>query len=53
MPAVGGSVLNFDEKHELEASIMDGKTLKTGAVTGLTTVRNPVCLARAVMDRSY
>jgi beta-aspartyl-peptidase (threonine type) len=47
-----GSVLNFDEKHELEASIMDGKTLKAGAVTGLTTVRNPVCLARAVMDHT-
>ncbi len=45
-----GSVLNYDGGHDLEASIMCGNTLKAGAATGLRTVKNPVLLARAVMD---
>jgi beta-aspartyl-peptidase (threonine type) len=36
----------------LDASIMDGSTLKAGAVSGVTRIRNPVTLARAVMENS-
>ncbi len=45
-----GSVLNYDGGHDLEASIMDGDTGKAGAATGLRIVKNPILLARAVMD---
>ena len=37
-------MLNYDGKHELDASIMDGKTRKCGAVAGVTTVKNPITL---------
>lgn len=37
---------------EMEASIMDGPGRRCGAVFGLTTVKNPVSLARLVMDKS-
>lgn len=37
---------------EMEASIMDGNTKKCGAVSGLTTVLNPISLARRVMDNT-
>jgi beta-aspartyl-peptidase (threonine type) len=47
-----GSVFTLDGRNELDASIMDGRTLKAGAVCGLTRIRNPVELARAVMERS-
>jgi len=47
-----GAVFTSAGTHELDASIMDGRTLKCGAVAGLTTVRNPVLAARAVMERS-
>ena len=47
-----GSVLTSDGGHELDASIMCGESRKAGAVTGLKTVRNPVSLARAVMEKS-
>jgi len=40
------------ETNELDASIMDGKTLNAGASAGTTNVRNPIDLARAVMDNS-
>jgi beta-aspartyl-peptidase (threonine type) len=46
-----GSVFNYDGAIELDASIMDGTGRAAGAVTGLTTVRNPVRLAREVMER--
>ena len=47
-----GSVYNAEGRHELDASIMEGKTRRAGAVAGVETVRNPVRLARAVMEHS-
>ncbi len=47
-----GAVYTAEGRHELDASIMDGATLACGAVAGVTTVRNPVSLARRVMERS-
>ena len=47
-----GAVLNRDGVAELDASVMEGRTLAAGAVTGLRHVRNPVELARLVMEKS-
>ena len=47
-----GSVFNHDGKNEMDASIMDGKTLKAGAVAGVHTIKNPIDGARAVMEKS-
>ena len=47
-----GAVFTNDGKNELDASIMDGKTLAAGAVAGLGRVKNPITLARAVMEKS-
>ncbi len=47
-----GAVYTIDGNHELDAAIMDGSTLAAGAVTGLTTVKNPISLARIVMEES-
>jgi len=47
-----GAVYTADETHEMDASVMDGASLKAGAVAGVHGVRNPVALARAVMDHT-
>ncbi|KAK9701855.1 hypothetical protein K7432_011543 [Basidiobolus ranarum] len=47
-----GAVFTKGGKNELEASIMDGSNLKAGACTLLTTVKNPISLARQVMVQS-
>jgi beta-aspartyl-peptidase (threonine type) len=47
-----GAVFTHDGGHELDASIMDGQTLAAGAVGGVVGVRNPILLARRVMEDS-
>lgn len=47
-----GAVFTSEGKNELDAAIMDGATLKAGAVASVSTIRNPVTAARAVMERS-
>ncbi|NBW40415.1 isoaspartyl peptidase/L-asparaginase [bacterium] len=46
-----GAVLAADGTHYLDAAIMDGKDLSAGAVAGVKRVRNPVVLAREVLNR--
>lgn len=45
-----GAVFTSDGKHELEASIMCGKTLKAGALGGAKRIKNPVSISRRIMD---
>ena len=45
-----GAVFNSAGKNELDASIMDGKTLNCGAVAGVSNIKNPINAARIVMD---
>lgn len=47
-----GAVFTHNGTNELDASVMDGKTLNAGAISGVTTVKNPINLAVAVMDKS-
>ncbi len=47
-----GAVFTHDAINSLDASFMDGKTLNAGAVAGVTTVKNPISLARKVMTYS-
>jgi L-asparaginase / beta-aspartyl-peptidase len=47
-----GAVFNMAGHHELDACIMDGSTLDSGSVTGITTVKNPIKLCRLIMEKS-
>lgn len=47
-----GSVFTSEGTHEMDASIMDGKTLNAGAVSSVTGIKNPVHLSRLVMEKS-
>ena len=47
-----GAVFTHDGRNELDASIMNGETLSAGAVAGVTTIKNPISAARAVMEKS-
>lgn len=47
-----GAVFDADGHHQLDASVMEGHTRRAGAVAGVTTVRSPILLARAVMEHS-
>ncbi|MEE8294406.1 MAG: isoaspartyl peptidase/L-asparaginase [Sphingomonadales bacterium] len=47
-----GAVFNSDGEHELDAAIMDGKTLKSGAIAGVRRIKNPILLAWTVMEKS-
>ncbi len=47
-----GAVFNHDGVNELDASIMNGKDLAAGAIAGVHRVKNPITLARAVMEKS-
>ncbi|HEX8430398.1 MAG TPA: flavodoxin-dependent (E)-4-hydroxy-3-methylbut-2-enyl-diphosphate synthase, partial [Longimicrobium sp.] len=48
-----GSVFTYQGTIEMDAAIMDGATLGAGAVAGASATRNPVSLARAVMEKSH
>ena len=47
-----GAVFTFEGDNELDASIMDGRTRAAGAVAGISATKNPISLARAVMEKS-
>jgi len=47
-----GAVFTLEGRNELDSSIMEGKTLKAGAVAGVTNIKNPITAARAVMEKS-
>lgn len=47
-----GAVYTHEGTHELDASIMEGRTRNAGAVAGVTTVKSPIALARLVMEQS-
>ena len=47
-----GAVFTHEGKNELDAAIMDGKTMKAGSVAGVTIIKNPITAARAVMEKS-
>ncbi len=47
-----GSVFTHEGTHEMDAAIMDGKTLDAGAVSLITGIQNPISLAREVMEKS-
>jgi L-asparaginase / beta-aspartyl-peptidase len=47
-----GSVFTADGKNEMDAAIMDGKTMMAGSVAGVRTIKNPITAARCVMEKS-
>jgi L-asparaginase / beta-aspartyl-peptidase len=50
--AARGAVFTYEGTNELDAAIMDGRDRRAGAVTGVTRTKNPIGLARAVMEKS-
>ncbi len=50
--AAKGAVFNHEGKNELDASFMDGKTQNAGAIGGVSNIKNPILLARAVLEKS-
>ncbi len=47
-----GAVFTHDGKNEMDASIMNGKDLIAGAAAGVQNIKNPITLARAIMEKS-
>ena len=47
-----GAVFTNEGVNELDAAIMDGKTLAAGSIAGVRTIKNPITAARAVMEKS-
>lgn len=47
-----GAVFTNEGKNEMDAAIMDGKTLNAGSIASVTTIKNPITAARAVMEKS-
>jgi beta-aspartyl-peptidase (threonine type) len=47
-----GAVFTHNGRNELDAAIMNGRTLQAGAIAGVTTIKNPISAARAVMEKS-
>ena len=47
-----GAVFTYDSTNEMDAAIMDGESRKAGSVAGITATKNPISLARAVMEDS-
>ena len=47
-----GAVFTHDKRHEMDASLMEGLSLKAGAVAGVSNIKNPIQLARLVMEKS-
>jgi beta-aspartyl-peptidase (threonine type) len=47
-----GAVFTNEGKNEMDASIMDGRNLMAGAVSGIQNIKNPISLSRAVMEKS-
>jgi beta-aspartyl-peptidase (threonine type) len=47
-----GAVFTSTGTHEMDAAIMDGRTLQAGTIGGVTRIRNPILLARAVIEKS-
>ena len=47
-----GAVFTHEGTHEMDAAIMEGAQLRAGAVSGISNIKNPVQLARAIMDHS-
>lgn len=47
-----GAVFTHDGKNEMDAAIMNGKTMEAGAVAGVTNIKSPISAARAVMEKS-
>jgi beta-aspartyl-peptidase (threonine type) len=47
-----GSVFTYNETNEMDSAVMDGATGDAGAATGILTIKNPIQVARAVLDNS-